>query len=218
MVTPPEAMSLLIVDDHAMLADGIASYLAHAPDIEVTGIAGTGQQALKLLAERAAEVVLLDFRLPDTTGDELAKSILLRWPASKILMITANDDDDVVVRAINAGCQGFLPKGRTGAELLAALRAVHAGQAVFDPATLARALSRLRHDSDRRVGDDLTPRELEVLQLLASGLSTKAIAVELRLRPATVRNHVQNTLTKLNAHSQLEAVAFAVRHGIVDSR
>lgn len=219
MTAGSERVATLVVDDHIMLAEGVAAYLRQADDIEVIGVTATGQQTMESLAERAADVVLLDFRLPDTAGDELATQILERWPQTRILMITANDDAEVIVRAISAGCHGFLPKGRSASDLLAAVRAVHAGEAVFDPTSLARALPQMRHQRrDRAVGDDLTPREREILQFLAEGVTTTGIAGRLVLSQATVRNHVQNILTKLDAHSKLEAVTIALRHGLATSR
>ncbi len=214
----PGVIATLVVDDHVMLAEGVASYLNQIEDIRVVGIAGSGQAALAALAAEPVDVVLLDYRLPDTAGDELATVIAREWPAAKVLMITANDDDDVVVRAIKAGCHGFVPKGRTAAELLSAIRAVHAGEAVFDPTVLARALTQVnRSRVEHSRGDDLTPRERQILQLLADGLSTSKIAEKLVLSQATVRNHIQNVLAKLDTHSKLEAVTFAIRQGLVET-
>ena len=214
----PGVIATLVVDDHVMLAEGVASYLNQIEDIRVVGIAGSGQAALAALAAEPVDVVLLDYRLPDTAGDELATVIAQEWPSAKVLMITANDDDDVVVRAIKAGCHGFLPKGRTAAELLSAIRAVHAGEAVFDPTVLARALTQVnRTRVEHSRGDDLTPRERQILQLLADGLSTSKIAEKLVLSQATVRNHIQNVLAKLDTHSKLEAVTFAIRQGLVET-
>lgn len=209
------AIATLIVDDHAMLAEGLAAYLRLADDIDVVGAVGTGADALEILAGARVDVLLLDQRLPDTTGIAVARQAVARSPGTKVLVITANGDDDLVAEAILAGCHGFLPKGRTANELLAAVRAVHAGESVFDSSVLARILPGLAESKEQSPGDDLTSREREVLQLLAGGLSAAQIAARLEISPVTVRNHTQNVLTKLGAHSKLEAVSLALRRGLV---
>lgn len=212
----PAVIQVLVVDDHVILAEEVNSYLSTAPDIEVVGVAANAAQALQRLRHHQVDVVVLDYRLPDVTGDELARMMLAQWPALRIVMVTANGDDSVAAAAIAAGCHGFLPKGRSGAVLMKAVRDVHAGIAVFDPTTVVRAIPFLRRRGPTvHTTWDLTDRERQVLTCLGEGLTTTDIATRLEISPVTVRNHIQRILTKLDAHSRLEAVSMGIRAGVV---
>lgn len=156
----------------------------------------------------------MDYRLPDRDGVRTTHLIKEDRPETKVGMITSVDDEAVLVQALDAGCSGFVPKNRPMNELVDAVRAAHAGEALVSPDMLARLLPRLRR-SYRGLGAELTAREVEVLHLLAEGLTNQAIAQRLTISLNTVRNHVQSILTKLRAHSKLEAVATAVREGII---
>jgi DNA-binding NarL/FixJ family response regulator len=160
-------------------------------------------------------VVLVDFQLPDRTGVEVAAEVKARNPKTMVVMLTGSTDDRVLLAAIDAGCSGFLTKDRGASEVAEAVRAAAAGEALISPAQLARLLPKLSR-THRAVGADLTDRERELLQHLARGQTNKVIAAELHLSVNTVRNYVQSVLTKLNAHSKLEAVSTAVREGIID--
>lgn len=209
-----DRIRVLIVDDHEMVAQSLAEALRQAADIEVVGIAGTARAAREMVETAHPDVVLMDYRLPDGDGVGATGEIKAVIPEVKVVMVTSTDDDAVLVRALEAGCSGFVPKHRPVQELIDAVRAAHAGEALVSPPLLARLLPRLRPTS-RGVGSDLTTRELEVLGLLAEGLSNQAVAERLTISLHTVRNHVQNILMKLGAHSKLEAVATAVREGII---
>jgi two-component system response regulator DevR len=160
------------------------------------------------------DVVLMDYELPDGDGAVATERIKAEVPATQVVMVTSFDDETVLVRAIEAGCSGFITKHKAIQEVSSAVRAAHAGEALISPSMLARLLPRLRQNP-RGLGADLTPREVEVLKLLADGVSNQQIAEKLVLSMHTVRNHVQNVITKLGAHSKLEAVATAVREGII---
>lgn len=203
-----------IVDDHQMFADSLARLLADDPDIEVVGTAASADQAIGLARAARPDVVLLDQELPDGTGLDAATSILAEDPTVRVVVITGAVDDGVLQAAMATGCSGFITKDHAASEVARAVRAAAAGEVWLPPALLARLLSH-RDRSRRRVGADLSPRELDVLRLLASGASTKAMAEELHLSVNTIRNHVQRVLVKLHAHSKLEAVAIGVREGIV---
>ncbi|MFA5890242.1 MAG: response regulator transcription factor [Actinomycetota bacterium] len=213
--TSQKRIKVLIVDDHKVFAEGLMKALEDQPGIEVVGMAHSVEAALAGARRGKPDVVLMDFDLPDGNGAEATTQIKQDLPATKVVMLTSFTDEKVLVAAIEAGCSGYVTKHKATEEVLAAVRAAHAGEALISPSMLARVLPRL-HRSYRGLGSDLTPREREILTLLADGLATGAIAEALVISPHTVRNHTQSILIKLQAHSKLEAVATAVREGIVD--
>lgn len=204
---------VLIVDDHEMVAQGLSEVLAAEEDIDVVGRAGTVRDAERMAAQLSPDVVVMDYRLPDGDGLTATASIRERDPDTAVVMVTASDHDTVVAAAVQAGCAGFVTKDRAAKDVVAAVRTAARGEAGFPAAVLARLVT--RGQPAARPKGALTPRELEVLQLLADGLSTRAIADRLTLSMSTVRNHAQNILSKLDAHSKLEAVSVAMRQGIV---
>lgn len=204
---------VLIVDDHEMVAEGLSEVLATEDDIEVVGRAGTVRDAERMASQLAPDVVVMDYRLPDGDGLTATAAIRDQAPDTAVVMVTASDHDTVVAAAIEAGCSGFVAKDRAAQDVVHAVRAAARGEAGFPAAVLGRLLG--RGQAGPRDRGALTQRELEVLQLLADGLSTRAIADRFVLSVSTVRNHVQNILTKLDAHSKLEAVSVAMRQGIV---
>ena len=205
----------LVVDDHRMFAQSLVRILSDEPDIEVVGLAASAEEAAQALAEHPADVVLLDYELPDTSGVSGITRLHEVQPDARLLMLTGFDDADVLAAAIGAGCCGFITKDKATDQLLGAVRAAGAGEAVISTAMLAQLLPKLRRDDEGRDPAALTSREHDVLELLAEGLSTEAMAERLFLSRNTVRNHVQRVMAKLDAHSRLEAVAIAVRRGLV---
>jgi DNA-binding NarL/FixJ family response regulator len=183
----------------------------------VVGHAATAADGVALLEGTAPDVALVDLHLPDGRGTDLARTIRSRWPDVRVLMLTGSGENDALVEAIDAGCVGFVTKDRAVVELTAAIRAAAVGEAYVAAAVLTGLLDHIQRRS-RGVGHDLTGREREVLQLLARGLPTTEIASQLYVSLHTVRNHVQNILNKLSAHSKLEAVAIATREGLLDGR
>jgi DNA-binding NarL/FixJ family response regulator len=157
----------------------------------------------------------MDYRLPDGDGAHTAGAIKERVPEAQIVMLTASADEPVLVEAIDAGCSGFITKDRALDEVTSAVRAAAAGEALISPAMLAHLLPRLRGGTRSGPGSTLTQREMQVLELMAHGMSNQEIAAQLVLALNTVRNHVQSLLGKLGAHSKLEAVATAARQGWV---
>jgi DNA-binding NarL/FixJ family response regulator len=207
---------VLVCDDHQILAQGIASLLEDAGGIKVVAIVGTVAEAKARAIETSPDVVLMDYELPDGDGVSAAAAIKHSVPSAKVVMLTSFNDDTVLVRALEAGCSGFLTKHKSAREVERAVRLAAEGEALISPDMLVRLLPKLsRSQPERKIGADLTSRELEVLALLAEGLSGDAIAARLYLSPNTVRNHVQNLLPKLGAHSRLEAVSIATRSGIL---
>jgi DNA-binding NarL/FixJ family response regulator len=208
------SMKVLVVDDHRMFAESLVRLLSDEADIVVSGIAGTVAEAREAARADPPDVVVLDYRLPDGDGARAAELIRHESPDASMVVLTGYSDEEALLAAIEAGCSSFVTKDKAADELVAAVRAAYAGESVISPGMLGRVLPRLRHDSEAGK-PALTPRELEVLGLLAEGLSNAAVAERLVVSVNTVRNHVQNVLTKLGAHSKLEAVTLASRRGLV---
>jgi DNA-binding NarL/FixJ family response regulator len=203
-----------IVDDHPVISEGLSRILSAEADIELIGTAVNVLEALELVERSRPHVVLMDYLLPDGDGVEATKKILKRWPETKILMMSGSEAPDVLTRAFAAGCVGFLAKNRPWGEVVSAVRAASRGQSVMRADELTDLLSQLSHKPSDR-GKNLTSREIGVLRLLADGRTTVAIAAELFVSTHTVRNHISNILSKLGAHSKLEAVAVAARDGLI---
>lgn len=208
------SIRVLIVDDHQMFAQALLRALSDEPDIEVVGVAGTVEEATAAVRMKQPDVVLMDYELPDGDGATATERIKHEVAGVKVVMVTSHVEEPVLVSAIEAGCSGFVTKHKAVEEVVAAVRAAAVGDALISPSMLARLLPKLRR-SYRGIGSDLTAREIEILSLLAEGLSNQAIAERLVISLHTVRNHIQNVLTKLQAHSKLEAVSVAVREGII---
>jgi len=205
---------VLLVDDHEMVVHGLRAALQGYDDIEVVGTASSAAEARTAAAALAPDVVLMDFGLPDGDGASVAADLRERLPQTRVVIVTAFVDEAIVLRALDAGCSGYITKTEPVGHLVRAIRAADAGEALISPAMLQRLLPRLRRTS-RGLGSDLTPREREILALVARGHSNQAIADELVVSLNTVRTHVQNILVKLGAHSKLEAAAIAAREGLV---
>ncbi len=210
---------VLLVDDHQLLTGSLSQLLAREPDIEVAGIAASVADTKALLRERL-DVVLMDYRLPDGTGAEATRAIKTRWPNARVVMLTAVSDDETVLESIQAGADGYLTKDRAVDDIVGAVRAAHAGETLLPRAVIMGIAQRVAAARDRggdRVRiEPLTPRELDVLRALTEGLSTPEICERLFIAPNTLRTHVQNIMGKLRVHSKLEAVAFALRHRLVE--
>jgi DNA-binding NarL/FixJ family response regulator len=213
MSTNP-TIRVVVVDDHEMFVQGLTAVLSADPSIEVVGTAGTVEAGIASVRMHSPDVVLMDYELPDGDGASATQRIKGEVPDAQVVMVTSFDDEGILVRAIEAGCSGFITKHKAIQEVAAAVRAANAGEALISPSMLARLLPKLRQNP-RGLGSDLTAREVEVLKLLAGGRSNQQIAEALVLSLHTVRNHVQNVITKLGAHSKLEAVATAVREGLI---
>jgi PAS domain S-box-containing protein len=209
------AISVVVVDDHRMFAEGLSRLLGFEDDIEVMGVGATGREAVALVERLRPRVLLLDFDMPDGNGVVAAAEIKARWPATMIVMISGSSDDGLILRAIDAGCSGYLTKDRAASEVASAVRTVAAGEALMSPTQMARLLPRLPK-SNRGVGSDLTEHEHTVLTLLARGATNATIAARLNSSVEVARDDVHGILTKLGAHSALEAVATAIREGVIE--
>jgi DNA-binding NarL/FixJ family response regulator len=206
-------LRVLIVDDHQLFADGLEHLLGLDPDFEVVATANTIERAVAAAAEHRPDIALVDFLLPDGDGAAALKALRQTVPETKLVVVTALNDDATFVAVLDTGCDAFVTKDRAADELVGAMRAVSRGETVFPPDMLVRTLPSMR--LRRTTRDSMTRREMQVLSLLAEGASTAQIADRLCISTNTVRNHVQNLLGKLGAKSRLEAVAIASRRGLV---
>lgn len=208
-----EQVGVVVVDDHRMFADGLVRLLDLEDGIDVLGVGGTGHEAVELVERFRPRVLLLDVDMPGGSGLGAAAEVKRRWPSTMVVIVTGSHDDALLLRAIDAGCSGYLTKDRAAAEVTGAVRAVAAGEALVSADQMERLLPRLSPQA-RGVGGDLTDHERAVLDLLARGATTPSIAAELLVSLDTARDDVAGVLTKLHAHSTLEAVATAIREGV----
>ena len=211
---PVPTIRVLVVDDHEMFATSLALALDQEPDLQVCATAHSLGSARAMLAADPPHVVLLDQRLPDGLGVDAIPELKRLAPSVRIVMLTASTDDSTLMAATEASCSGFLTKTSSVDELIGAVRAAAAGEVLMSPALLSRLLRRINR-SHRGIGADLTARELEVLRLIADGSTNAMIGQHLGVSINTVRNHVQNLLNKLGAHSKLEALSIAMREGLL---
>jgi DNA-binding NarL/FixJ family response regulator len=198
----------MIVDDHPVVRDGLNAMLSAEPDISVVGEAGTGGEALTLLNKLRPAVVLMDLLLPDIGGTEVIKRVCSRSSDTAFIVLTSVAGDEEIYRALEAGARGYLFKDMARKELVQAIRAVYKGQR-YIPAQVG---SRIAENLPRT---DLTGRETEVLQLVATGLRNKEIAYRLAISEATANAHIKHILEKLNASDRTQAVTTALRRGII---
>jgi two-component system NarL family response regulator len=212
---------VLIVDDHALFRRGLDLVLTADPDVEVVGEASNGLEAIERAAELLPNVVLMDVRLPGVPGIEATRRIRQAHPATKVMMLTSSQDEEDLFAAVRAGATGYLLKEVAIDEVAAAVRAVARGQALVTPTMAAKLFTEFNMLS-RRVDEQhghaprLTDREIEVLRLVAKGMSNKEIAAELVIAENTVKNHVRNILEKLQMRSRMEAAMYAVREKLVE--
>ncbi len=207
---------VLVVDDHEVLAESLAHVLDGEPDLMCVGIARSLSDARKQVTSKAPDVLLLDHRLPDGDGAGAIPELRALHPSMAVVVLTASTAEQVLLDAVAGGAAGFVGKTRGLSELVTAVRAAAVGESVISPELLARLLPRL-HAAERPEPHDLTSRERQVLVLLAEGLPNADIAERLTLSVHTVRNHVANLSAKLGAHSKLEALAIAMRQGLLPS-
>ena len=217
-----DAIRVMICDDHALFRRGLVMVLESEDGIEVVGEAEDGQEAIAIVADLAPDVVLMDVRMPRVSGIEATRAIAEIVPSAKILMLTVSDEEDDLYDAIKAGATGYLLKEISIDEVATAIRAVVGGQSLISPSMASKLLSEftsLAKKADERQSvptPRLTDRELEVLKLVAEGMSNKEIAGELFISENTVKNHVRNILEKLHLHSRMEAVVYAVREKLLE--
>ena len=209
-VLTPSPIRVVVVDDHQMFVESLVRLLADVADIDVVAVAGSSREALATVADARPDVVVMDYQLPDESGARAAAALRVRVPGTRVIMLTGHADTSAARDAAEVGCCAFVTKDRAAAELVDAVRAAHAGAVTLPEPTMS-----LVPGWDGRRAGRLSKREREVLVLLADGLGTEAIASAMFISRNTVRAHVQRVITKLGAHSKLEAVAVARRTGLL---
>jgi DNA-binding NarL/FixJ family response regulator len=200
---------VLAVDDHALLRDGIAALIGNQLDMELVGEASNGREAVELFRQHQPDVTLMDLQMPEMGGIDALSAIRGEFPEARIIVLTTYAGDVQVFRALKAGARAFLLKGLLRKELLETIRAVHAGQKRLPPEIAAEIAE---HATD----DSLTPREIDVLRLIAGGNANKEIAAQLSLTEETVKGHVKNILAKLDANDRTHAVTIGLKRGIIE--
>jgi DNA-binding NarL/FixJ family response regulator len=212
---------VLIVEDHAILADAIADVLSGEPGIAVSGTVGSAAEAVSAVLSQAPNVVLMAYRLPGVGGLAAAGMVRTAAPGTAIVFHTADDHEGALLDAIDAGASGFLTRSASSAQIIEAVRLAARGEVLIPAALFAKAIARQRV-SAREAGErarlfgSFTPRELQILRLLADGLDTTAVADRLAIADHTVEWHVRHIIEKLQVHSKLQAVIAAARLGIIE--
>ena len=210
---------VLVVDDQTVVREGLETILGLSPGIEVVGAAADGEEAVRMVAERRPDIVLMDLRMPRLGGVEATRRITREFPATRVVVLTTYADDESIFGALEAGALGYLTKDAGAQEIQRAIQIVHAGEALLDPAVqlrVIRALSGHVRGARREpaLPDDLTPREAEVLRLIAQGLNNREIAERLFVTEATVKTHINNIFGKAGLRDRAQAVVYAIRHGL----
>ncbi|CAG0937671.1 DNA-binding transcriptional activator DevR/DosR [Thermoflexales bacterium] len=206
---------ILIVDDHEVVRLGLRILFEDDPELEVVAEAGDAQQALLEAERHRPQVAIVDINLPGRSGLEVCREIRQRYPETRVVMLTSFADDDFIVAALRAGASGYVLKQVGGGELVRAVQAAARGETALDPQTAARVVARLRDLESKAEADAfrrLSPREREVLVLVTTGQSNKAIGAELNLSEITVRNYISNMLEKLSLNNRVELAAYAMQH------
>lgn len=212
-----EPIHIIVVDDHVIVREGTRRLLEQDPRLLVVAEAGNGREALNLAREYRPDVVLLDLALPDISGIEVARRIALELPETRVAVLSAYDDDDYVVAALEAGVAAYLLKTVPAHDVIAAIHAVAEGQVILHPAVAAKLRQSLRRHETSSTEPVLTERELEVLRLAGAGFHNKEIASKLRISVRTVEGHLGHILGKLAVSSRTEAVVLGMARGwIVD--
>jgi DNA-binding NarL/FixJ family response regulator len=217
-----EPIRVLVVDDHALFRRGLQMVLEQEEDIEVVGEAGDGAEAVERAADSMPDIVLMDVRMPKRGGIDACTAIKDAVPSAKIIMLTISDEEADLYDAIKAGASGYLLKEISIEEVASAIRAVNEGQSLISPSMASKLLtefaSMIKRTDDRQQVPTprLTDREMEVLKLVAKGLNNRDIAKQLFISENTVKNHIRNILEKLQLHSRMEAVVYAVREKLLE--
>ena len=218
--TGSEPVRVLVVDDHELFRRGIIMLLGDDPDIEVVGEAADGIGATDLAVSTAPDVVLLDVRMPKRTGVEACRAIKEAVPTTKIIMLTVSDEEADLYESVKNGAAGYLLKDSSIEEVAQAIRVVNEGQSLISPSMAVKLIDEFKEMSKPDRGQTpalrLTERELEVLRLVAKGLNNREVAKQLFISENTVKNHVRNILEKLQLHSRMEAVMYAMREKLLD--
>ncbi len=219
---PMKKISVLLVDDHTVVRQGLRALLSSEEDMEVIGEAENGRQAVMLAKKLPPDVVVMDVAMPLLNGLEATKQVLKNVPTTKVLVLTSYGDDECVQQMMKAGAIGYLIKQTAANDLLKAIREVYRGNSFFSPAIAKRLRDQCReafnNGAPSRKPSELTSREAEVLQLIAEGFSNKEIAIELTISIKTVEKHRQQVMNKLNIHDVAGLTRYAISKGLVEGK
>jgi two-component system, NarL family, response regulator DevR len=212
--TAPRTLTVVVVDDHEVVRQGLVAMLDRRPGFQVVGEAGTVAEALEITTRFQPDLVVMDVRLPDGSGIEACREIRANLPGTRVMMLTSYPDEEAVLAAIVAGASGYLLKQVRARDLVAALEAVGRGESLLDPAVTGKVLERMRRIATSDQPDELaalTQQERKILALVADGMTNKEIAAEIFLSDKTVKNYVSSILAKLNLERRAQAAAFVAR-------
>ncbi len=213
----PAPITLLIVDDHPVVRDGLAAILSTQDDFRIIGESASGEEALIAAREQGPDVVILDLEMPGLDGVDTIRLLREDRPDIRVVVFTAFDTDERILSAVRAGAKGYLLKGAPRSELFNAIRVVHQGGSLLQPVVASRLLSHLADPQSGLVQvEKLTSREEEVLELLVQGKQNKEIAIELSITERTVKFHISSIMGKLDAGNRTEAVTIAIQRGLVE--
>jgi len=209
--------TILLVDDHEVVRIGLKALLEHNEKFEVIAEASTAKEAVKKVEKHLPDVVLMDIRLPGSSGIDACEEITIRWPDVRVVMLTSYAEDDMLFSAIKAGASGYVLKQIGAEELISAIEAACRGEAILDPAVTKQVFQKVRRaveDEEAAVFSDLSQQEKHVLALVSEGKTNREIAEALFLGEGTVRNYVSSILAKLGVSNRAEAAAYAVEHSL----
>ena len=210
-------MKVIVCDDQAIVRDGLELLLKLEKDIEVTGLAQDGAEAVELVGKHPPDLVLMDLKMPGMNGVEATRRICAEFPSVKVLVLTTFDDDEWVFDAIRAGASGYLLKDTPREKVIEAIRGTLAGKSYVDPMVAGKLINQVSSKQEQPstlISAKLTEREVDVLRLIANGLSNAEIADRLHLSEGTVRNHVSSIFSKLDVSDRTQAAIIAIRHGL----
>lgn len=217
-----DPIRVLVADDQTVVREGLRTLLSLSAGIDVVGAAADGEEAIRMVAECRPDVVLMDLRMPRCDGIEATRLITKDFPETRVVVLTTYADDVSIFGALEAGALGYLTKDAGAREIQQAIQTVHQGDALLDPAVQLRLIREVsaRDRAPRRerpLPDDLTPREAEVLSLIARGLKNYEIAAQLVVSEATVKTHINNIFSKTGSNDRAQAVVYAMRHGLAEN-
>ncbi len=215
-----QVIRVLIADDHALFRQALRAVLDGEPDLDLVGEASDGEEAIRMAEELAPDVVLMDVRMPNIAGIDAARRLKESLPSTKVVMLTVSDDEEDLFDAIKAGASGYLLKEINPDEVARAIRQIQAGQSLLSPSMASKLLTEFatmtKQAEERPFHPRLTDREMQVLKLVAQGMTNREIGKELHISENTVKNHIRNILEKLHLNSRMEAVIYAVREKLLE--
>jgi two-component system, NarL family, response regulator NreC len=211
-----EKIKVLLVDDHAIMRDGIRALLSLADDIEIVGEAGEGREAIEKAGQLSPDVVVMDIAMPGMDGLEATRRIVKHNPRSRVLILSQHDDKEYILSAIRAGSAGYIPKRALGSDLVSAIRSVNHGESFLYPSAAAALIKDYREQAQSGDSfDQLTAREREILKLIAEGHTSKEIGVMLFISVKTVMGHRTKIMEKLGLHNRTELIKYAMKKGLL---